>query len=161
VLLHIGTRELEMHHLRERRDFVPGGNIGTAGETTVIEIKRGEFRVIRVDGTEELIEEKPTIGKIYHALGVTCCDSVTLRFGNGREDTLVMMVDDTGAVGGKPVNPKATELYLTRCKPGTAWEIHGDVAIVNDEDFAMPLTDYAAHAERERRRDSSEIYGRN
>ena len=100
------------------------------------EIRQGQWLVIRVDGKEEPMEGKPTIGKIYRALGVTCCDSVTLRFPNGKQDAIVMMVDDTGMVDGKPVNPKATELYHTRCKPGTLFSIHGDVAIVNDEDFA-------------------------
>lgn len=36
----------------------------------------------------------------------------------------------------KPVNAKATELYHAVCKPGTTHQIVGDVAIVNDEDFA-------------------------
>jgi len=97
------------------------------------EIKQGQWLVIRVDGTEEPMEGKPTIRKIHYALGVTCCDSVTLRFDH---PAIVMMVDDTGMVDGKPVNPKATELDHMRCKPGTIFAIHGDVAIVNDEDFA-------------------------
>jgi hypothetical protein len=82
------------------------------------------------------MEGKPTIGKIYHALNVSCCDSVTLRFPSNGKDGIVMMVDDAGMVDGKPVNSKATALYHSRCKPGTIHGIHGDVAIVNDEDFA-------------------------
>jgi hypothetical protein len=100
------------------------------------EIERGQWLVIRIDGTEEPMEGKPSIGKIYRALGVTCCDCVTLRFAENGHDAIVMMVDDTGMVDGKPVNPKATELYHARCKPGCMSAIHGDVAIVNDEDFA-------------------------
>ena len=97
------------------------------------EIKCGQWLVIRTDGTEEPMEGKPTIGKINRVLGVTCLDSVPLRHG---QDAIVMMCDDTGMVDGKPVNSKATELYHSRCKPGTLYSIHGDVAIVNDEDFA-------------------------
>jgi hypothetical protein len=52
------------------------------------------------------------------------------------EAEIVMMVDDTGMIDGKPINPKATELYRGVCRPGTPYSIHGDVAIVNDEDFA-------------------------
>jgi hypothetical protein len=95
------------------------------------EVRIGEYRIIRVDGTEELVEERPTIQKIYRAIGCECCDSVTLD----HKKMIVMMVDDTGMVDGKPVNSKATALYHARCKPGTIWAIHGDVAIVNDESF--------------------------
>ncbi len=95
-------------------------------------VRQGEFRVIRVDGTETLYEEKPTLARIFAAIGCTCIDTVTLD----RENEIVMLVDDTGMVDGKPVNRKATHLYHDVCKPGTAWAIHGDVAIVNDKDFA-------------------------
>lgn len=98
----------------------------------VSDIRQGEWRVIRVDGTEESMLGKPSIPKIHKALGVEALDSVTLR----RTPPIVMMVDDTGMVDGKPINPKATELYHSICKPGTPYSIHGDVAIVNDEDFA-------------------------
>jgi hypothetical protein len=47
-----------------------------------------------------------------------------------------MIVDDTGMIDHKPVNAKATELYRAKCNPGTPFSIHGDVAIVNDADFA-------------------------
>ena len=96
------------------------------------DVRRGEYKIIRVDGTEELVEEKPTLGAVYQAIGCECVDTVTLD----HERMIVMMVDDVGMVDGKPVNPKATELYHQRCKPGTLHQIHGDVAIVNDEDFA-------------------------
>lgn len=102
----------------------------------MIDIKRGEWLVIRVDGTQDWKQGKPTIGKIYREIGASCCDSVTLRFPDGGKDGIVMMVDDTGMLDGKPVNPRATDIYHSRCKPGTIHAIHGDVAIVNDEDFA-------------------------
>lgn len=105
-------------------------------EPEIPEIKRGQWLVIRTDGTEEPMEGKPTIGKIHHALSVTCLDSVTLRRHDGGQDAIVMMIDDTGMLDDKPVNSKATSLYHARCKPGTVYAIHGDVAIVNDEDFA-------------------------
>jgi len=76
-----------------------------------------------------------------------CLDTVVLRDGR------VMLVDDNGyetttiehGVGHfelrptsarKPVNPEATKLYHSICRPGTTHEIVGDVAIVRDEDFA-------------------------
>jgi hypothetical protein len=48
----------------------------------------------------------------------------------------VMLVDDTGMIDGKPINPKATALYHAICRPGTMFSIHGDVAIASDRDFA-------------------------
>jgi hypothetical protein len=95
-------------------------------------VKRGEYRVIKVDGTETLFEEKPSIQKIYRAIGCDCVDTVILD----RNLQQIMMVDDTGMCDGKPANPKATALYRSICKPGTLHSIHGDVAIVNDGDFA-------------------------
>lgn len=95
-------------------------------------IRRGEYLVVGVDGTETLIEERPTIQKIHRDIGCDCLDTVTLD----RKAGIVMMVDDTGMVDNKPVNPKATVWYRMICKPGTLHQIHGDVAIVNDLDFA-------------------------
>jgi hypothetical protein len=102
----------------------------------MLEIRRGEYWLISVDGAETLCETKPHLNTIYKEIGADCCDSVMLRFPDNGKDGIVMLVDDTGMIDGKPVNSKATELYHTRCKPGTIHAIHGDVAIVNDEDFA-------------------------
>jgi hypothetical protein len=93
---------------------------------------RGSYWIIRVDGSETLYEEPPTFRQILPAIGCTVIDTVVLD----RKRELIMIVDDTGMIDGKPVNPKATELYHAVCKPGTVHAIHGDVAIVNDEDFA-------------------------
>jgi hypothetical protein len=102
-----------------------------------IDIKRGTWKVIRVDGTEELKKGKPTLDLIYKAIGCECMDTVCLRNKWDRsDDQILMAVDDTGMVDGKPVNPKATELYHSVCKPNPIYSIHGDVAICNDEDFA-------------------------
>lgn len=95
-------------------------------------IKVGEYKIIRVDGTETMHEGKASIGIIERAIGALCLDTVILD----RAAEQIMLVDDTGMSDGKPVNPKATALYHSICKPGTVHAIHGDVAIVNDGDFA-------------------------
>lgn len=100
--------------------------------TEIPNIHRGEYLIIRVNGEEERVAEKPTLHKLYRAIGCECADTVTLD----HKRQILMFVDDTGMIDHKPVNPKATALYHTRCKPGTVWAIHGDVAIVNDKDFA-------------------------
>ena len=95
-------------------------------------IPRGSYKIIRVDGTEEMVPRNPTIKDIYKAIGCECIDTVCLD----REAQTVMMVDDTGLIDGKPINRKATVLYRSVCRLGTFGEIAGDVAIVNDGDFA-------------------------
>jgi hypothetical protein len=94
----------------------------------------GTWKVLRVDGTEETFEQRPHFRDIYKAIGCSSCDSVNLPQENG--ELIVMLCDDTGMLDHKPVNPKATELYHTRCMPGTVHAIHGDVALVVDSDFS-------------------------
>jgi hypothetical protein len=92
----------------------------------------GHFKVIRVDGTETIHEGKPSIAEICRLIGCVGLDTVTID----RKRRTVMFVDDTGMIDRKPVNAKATALYRAICKPGTVHQIHGDVVIVNDGDFA-------------------------
>jgi len=88
--------------------------------------QRGEYKVVRTDGSETVHQGKVSIDEICRLIG---CDSLdTVRIGPRRE--LTMFVDDTGMIDGKPVNPKATALYHAICRPGTVWAIHGDVVIV-------------------------------
>ena len=41
------------------------------------EIRQGEYRIIRTDGTEILIEEKPNMDRILKAIGAECADTVS------------------------------------------------------------------------------------
>ncbi|MCD6674888.1 MAG: hypothetical protein LT106_18800 [Burkholderiaceae bacterium] len=90
-------------------------------------------RIIRVDGNEEALPQPVSMRQILSLIGADCADTVILKH-LGRP-LQVMVVDDTGAVDGKPVNAKATALYHANCRPGTAHPICGDVAIVFDKDF--------------------------
>lgn len=103
---------------------------------TIPQIKSGTYLVIRVNGHEEDVEERPTIDRIQRAIGATCLDTVCLRKSRDGQAEIVMCVDDSGMIDGKPVNPKATELYHSICKPATIFSIHGDVVVCNDGDFA-------------------------
>lgn len=78
---------------------------------------------------EESVHEVTKWDDMYVLAGCRTFDSVNLRDGR------VMMVDDVGMIENLPVNPKATELYHSVCKPGTIHQIHGDVLIVQDADF--------------------------
>lgn len=95
-------------------------------------IKQGTFKIIRTDGSEEFFNEKPTFPRVLKEIGADCIDTVTLD----RNASQIMVVDDTGMIDGKPVNAKATALYLSICKPGTNYAICGDVILVNDRDFS-------------------------
>jgi hypothetical protein len=106
--------------------------------------------VIRTDGTEEdhklLDDPRLAIAAIERLIRASCTDTVNLRDGR------VMFVDDDGwecrseqrpygvemvpVKPRHPINPKATALYHGVCYPGTTHQIVGDVAIVNDADFA-------------------------
>jgi hypothetical protein len=103
----------------------------TATDSDMI-IRRGEYKIIRVNGDETIYEEIPQMWRICAAIGCSCIDTVILD----HKRKQIMMVDDTGMIDGKPVNDKATALYRAICRPGTIHSIHGDVAIVNDADFA-------------------------
>jgi hypothetical protein len=96
-------------------------------------MEKGRFKVIRTDGTETLYGEKPTIQAVYKAIGCTCCDTVTLDKTKGT----VMFVDDSGMIAYKPVNPKATALMRQAFGEQYPYNIHGDVALVNDADFGI------------------------
>lgn len=93
--------------------------------------------ILRTDGTKVEYDQPPAkalalmkwIQKEIDA-EASGCDTVNLRDGR------VLVVDDTGAVTGKPENAEATKLYLSVCRPGTTWTICGDAAVCWDEDFA-------------------------
>jgi hypothetical protein len=87
--------------------------------------------LIRADGKVEPFNRQASTAAIARMIGADGIDVVNLRkFG------LVMLVDDTGLIDGKPANPEATRQYHSVCRPGTTQHIAGDVAIVPDEDFA-------------------------
>ncbi len=99
-----------------------------------IELTRGTYMIIRIDGSEEFFIGAPYMATIERQIGATGLDTVTLTR-KGRDADLVMIVDDTGMIDGRPVNPIATSYYHAICKPNTPFSIHGDVAIVHDGDF--------------------------
>jgi hypothetical protein len=92
----------------------------------------GTYKLIRVDGTETIYAGKAAIPDIMRLIRCNCLDTVFI----GPQGRTVMFVDDTGAIDNKPINWKATALYRAVCMPGTVHQIHGDVVIVNDRDFA-------------------------
>jgi hypothetical protein len=85
-------------------------------------------RLIRIDGTETILEHRPSFEEMRRLIGCECLDTVTID----RRKQTVMFVDDSGMIDGKPVNPKATARYHRICKPGTIHAVHGDVVIVDD-----------------------------
>lgn len=98
-------------------------------------IERGEYLIIRVDGSETRVKAKPTLDALYKAIGCDGIDSVILAKDEDGAPTIAMIVDDTGMVDHKPLNPRATELYHAKCGYVTQYSIHGDVVILDDRDF--------------------------
>jgi hypothetical protein len=108
-------------------------------------------KIIRTDGTEQLLERPHTMTQLKRLIGCDTLDSVTLH--HMGEPLHVMLLDDNGyetqkidhrdgrfelrpVRARKPVNVAATALYHANCRPGTTHQIVGDVAIVPDDDFA-------------------------
>lgn len=90
--------------------------------------KIGEYRVIRTSGEDFIIHEKPTLNRVKKSIGADYIDCVTISFSAGHVADLVMMVDDTGMIDGKPLNGTASIVAGT--------DIYGDAAIIHDCDFA-------------------------
>jgi hypothetical protein len=110
-------------------------------------------KIIRTDGTEEPFDAPRKIGDLCKAIGAGLIDTVQLR--HLGLPVHVMLVDDNGwetksvekpngvelvpVRARKPVNEKATALYLANCRPGTTHQIVGDVVVCPDDDFGGPL----------------------
>lgn len=91
-------------------------------------------RAIFTDGSTADFDQPRSIREIANLIGAANCDTVTLKhMGN---PVHVMVIDDNGLNDGRPVNAEATRLYHLNCRPGTTAQIHGDVFITPDEDFA-------------------------
>lgn len=91
-------------------------------------------RLICADGTTRDLDGKHSMEMLRQLIKADSIDTVQLRH-MGRP-VHVMLVDDTGAIDGKPVNREATDLYWKNCRPGTTHPICGDVVVVPDHDFA-------------------------
>lgn len=109
----------------------------------VLELKRGSHIWIKPDGQWYNEPAKPTIDLVYRTISTPdrkcrCCDTVLLRKRGlgGRQDPLVMMVDDLGMADGLPVNELATAL-VKLIRPMYSWKIHGTAVVVNDADFEV------------------------
>lgn len=121
-------------------------------------LKDRRRRVIRADGTVELLKRPHTMRELHELLKTDTVDTVSLRH-MGYPLMVMVVIDrawDTVAIEGTterngqviptttmqpltpkfPINAEATALYLANCRPGTTHRIAGDVVIVPDGDFA-------------------------
>ncbi|WP_321941615.1 hypothetical protein [Paraburkholderia tropica] len=91
--------------------------------------------LLRADGTMLDLGSPKSHDEIRTLIGCDCAltDSVMLS-----DRVHVMIIDDHGDQKELPVNVAATNLYLSRCAPGTRWVIRGNAVIVPDADFAPP-----------------------
>jgi hypothetical protein len=88
--------------------------------------------IFRADGTYEALTGPQTMAQIEALIDCALCDSVMLA-----DRIHVMVIDDLGHKRGLPVNEVATRLYRD-ARPGSPWEIRGDVVVVPDSDYAKP-----------------------
>lgn len=107
-------------------------------------------KIIRTDGTEELLPGPLSFEQIRERIGADSLDFVSLKhLGNplwvmavcdGAWETVTQTRGNVITVIPvrplMPINVKATDLYHADCQPGTTHPIAGDVAILLDGDFA-------------------------
>lgn len=91
------------------------------------------FKLIRTDGTEETVNEKPTFDKMLSMVNYDTFDVVSIGKANTPPDDEIMLVDDTGLLTRQPINTKATRLYHKIT--GGEGVIVGDVFITHDRFF--------------------------
>jgi hypothetical protein len=120
---------------------------------TLPTVEENTILIIRTDGTEEIVRPQPNKTRSLTAIirGLIDADLDFVRIGKLVPNDLTMAVDDNGwetemvdhgdgrielkpTRARKPINAKATELYLAVCVPGTTHQIVGDVAIFHDDD---------------------------
>ena len=92
-----------------------------------------EFLPVAGDRQARVIEKRGAIKTIRSMIGAPIAtDTVNLRDGR------VLIVDDTGLLDGRPVNPAATALFrsIYPLAEENKTNIHGDCVIAVDEDFA-------------------------
>ena len=123
-----------------------------------LDLMNRQRRIIRADGTVQLLERPHTMRELERLLNTDGVDTVNLRHAGHPLMVMVVIdrgwdteaVEDTVTTNGmtfqrttmKPVRPRfaineqATALYHANCIPGTTHQIAGDVAVVPDSDFA-------------------------
>lgn len=88
--------------------------------------------IIKHDGTEIALDRKHSIQELTKLIGAEKHGIDTVSLIDGKH---VMLVDDIGLLLNLPINAKATAHYAEKCRGRNETAIHGDVAIVPDEDF--------------------------
>lgn len=98
------------------------------------------YYVVRTDGRIDTAETAPLTAMMVIKKAIDAESLTTVNLRDGR----VMLVDDCGHGKAKPINPNATRLYWSICKPGTHWTIRGDAVVCNDVDFegSMSVTGF-------------------
>jgi hypothetical protein len=78
-------------------------------------LKQGQYKLIRVDGSETTHEGKPSIAEIQQLIGCDSLDTVTID----RKHLMVMFVDDTGIASEKDGETIQTQDYPSAPRLGT------------------------------------------
>ena len=97
------------------------------------------YTILRCNGRHEAIDQVPTFEAMEQAISCTAFDAVPIGKANRPPDDEILLVDDTGLLDGKPINPEATLLYW-RVAPSQRHCIHGDAILTRDRYFGGPNT---------------------
>jgi len=92
-----------------------------------LKFERGQYLILKVDGSNYLVDAKPTFAAIKNSIGADHIGMVILIWSSGHVPDLVIMFDNTGLID-KPLNEGAAAVTHT--------DIYGNAAIVHNADLA-------------------------
>ena len=92
-----------------------------------LKFERGQYLIFKVDGSDYLVDAKPTFAAIRNSIGADHIDTVSLTWSSGDVPDLVMVFDNTGMIDN-PLNERATAVAHA--------DIYGNAAIVHNADLA-------------------------
>jgi|SRR5688572_18646771 len=95
-------------------------------------MKTRRITVIRVNGTveEHNVPADSIFSEVERLINAQCLDHVTFS-------DKVLWVDDIGIAKNLPVNPEASKMYQSKCRPEvrSTCFLYGDAAITYESDF--------------------------
>ncbi len=99
------------------------------------EIRRGQYLLIRTDRSMEAFSH-PSIASIQKSIDCGCIETISLTKNDYGATEIVMLIDDSGTLYDRDINPIATALYRAVRRAGVDANIHGPAVLAMDEDFA-------------------------
>lgn len=100
------------------------------------ELSRGRYMILRADDSFELVRERPTMEKIYEAIGENACDGVVLTTDGAGMGVLGIIVGDHSSLQpDRLMNVNATNLVRMLRPERPPILLYGNAVLYDDRDF--------------------------